>query len=234
MKSRNQYHVKVLSLREIHELPDAWTNAQFLELLKLLEYEDADTTPEEELKETAIMALTDLKAEEAAEVLLDMRLGEQLSRGQRQNLAQELKDDRIWEEYPKIAFHKALFNISCMLNWAFPRVFPTPDMVQIKLEVSTTHAGSASNLQQPTASFFARLLNDGMDEHNIILRLFEQNIVSNSFQEADHIIWKWEQSGFDPALKQNTFTLYTSWNWVDELKGVKSYDSIAFADGELV
>ncbi len=233
MKTKNQYQVEVLSLREVHELPGAWTDAKFIDLLEQLDYDDASSTPSEELKETAALALSDMEPEEAADLLLERRFGEQLSKGQRQNLAEELKGDRIWEEYPKIDFHKELFNVSCMLNWTFPRKFPTPDIVEIKLKVQASNAISSSNLQKPTASFIARLLNDGMDEHNIIYRLFDENLASNSFPEAENIIWQFAESGFQPDENVNTFTIYTSWNWVDELKGVKSYDSTAFTDGQL-
>lgn len=179
------------------------------------------------------MALSDLEPEEAAEMLLEIRFGDKLTKGQRQNLAEELKGDRIWEEYPQIPFHEELFNVSCMLNWAFPKKFPTPDIVEIKLKVKASNAISAHNLETPTAAFITRLLNDGMDEHNIIYRLFDDNIASNSFPEAEHIIWQFVETGFTAGENSNTFMIHTSWNWVDELKGVKSYDSTAFADGEL-
>ena len=120
-----------------------------------------------------------------------------------------------------------------MLNWAFPKDFPEPEIVEIKVKVKAMNPGSVINLQQPSATFIARLLNDGMDEHNTIYRLFDENIQSNNFPEAEHIIWKFDETGFEPENLSNTFTIYTSWNWVDELKGVKRYESTAFSDGQL-
>jgi hypothetical protein len=101
------------------------------------------------------------------------------------------------------------------------------------LKVNALNPGSAINLQNPTASFIARLLNDGMNDHNTIYRLFDENIKSNNFPEAEHIIWKFEDSGYNSGDLSNTFTIYTSWNWVDELKGVRNYESTAFSDGQL-
>lgn len=120
-----------------------------------------------------------------------------------------------------------------MLYWAFPKQFSEPDIVRVVAEVKAMNTVSATNLRQPKASFLARLLNDGMDDHNIIHRLFDDKIASNTFAESDHIIWTFLDNGVNTDNTTNTFTIYTSWNWVDELKGVKTYESTAFTDGQL-
>ena len=86
-----KYDVRVQELKEIHEIPGAWKNEDFLDLLHHLEYDDADAVPAEELKEMASLALSDLTAEEAAVNVLELRLKEQLNKGQRQNLASEYR-----------------------------------------------------------------------------------------------------------------------------------------------
>ncbi|WP_421764032.1 hypothetical protein [Ekhidna sp.] len=58
-------------------------------------------------------------------------------------------------------------------------------------------------------------------------------IASNKFEESAHIIWKMQEEGFNPEDRSNKITVYTSWNWVDELKGIKNYESTAFSDGQL-
>ncbi|MEQ8324733.1 MAG: hypothetical protein RIC15_10715 [Vicingaceae bacterium] len=168
------YEVEVLELKEVHEIPDAWNKADFLGLLDKIEYEDALSIPDDELKEMTIMALSDLEPEEAAELVLEVRLGEKLTVGQRKNLAEELKDDRLWEEYAEISFHEELFNAGCMIHWAFPRIYPYPDIVRLQLGITSKNSASKFNLQHPTASFLASLLCDGMNEHNTIFRLFKK------------------------------------------------------------
>ena len=229
----NRYQVEVLGLNEINELPEAWPNADFLKILNLIEYDDVASIAPEELKDMTAMALSDLEPEEAAVKVLELRFGDQLTKGQRQHLSEELKEERLWEEYAKISDHEELFNVGCLLYWAFPKEFPEPEIVEIKVKVNALNPASAVNLQKPTASFIARLLNDGMNDHNTIYRLFDENIKSNSFPEAEHIIWKFDSSGFNSDDLSNTFTIYTSWNWVDELKGDRKYESTAFSDGQL-
>ncbi len=231
-----KYAAEVLELKEIHEMPGAWTPDDYLGLLNHIEYDDPtaiDAIPQEELQEMACMALSDFTLEDAAVKVLEFRLGETLNKGQRQNLAEEFKEERLWEEYSDIALHEELFNIACVLYWTFPRQFSTPDIARLKVIVRSLNKDSMVNLLKPTESFLTRLLNDGMDGHNIIRRLFADNIKSNSFPESEHIIWKFEESGFSAENTSSTFTIYTSCNWVDGLKRVKDYESTAFADGQL-
>lgn len=227
-----KYLAEILELKEVHEMPDAWSGPDYLSLLNLLDYEDADSIPPDELRDMAAMALSDLEPEEAAVKVLELRLGDKLNKGQRQNLSEELKDERLWEEYAEISYHEELFNVATMLYQAFPKKYHEPDIVMIKVKVTATNVSAEINLKTPTASFIARLLCDGMDEHNAIYRLFDDSIASNSFPESEHIIWKYDNEGFLSEDRSVIFTIYTSWNWVDELKGVKDFESTAFSDGQ--
>ena len=228
-----KYHVDVLELKEVHEIPGAWSKGHLLNLLSLIEYAEADAIPDEELKEMTAMALSDLEADEAAKAVLEVRFGDKLTSGQRQHLAEELKDDRLWEQYAEIGFHEELFNVGCMLNWAFSSEFPVPDMVKLRLKITAQNAPAIANVQKPTAAFIARLLTDGMDEHNAIFRLFEENITSDAFPESEDIIWRFDEGEFSAADNSKEITVYTSWNWVDDMKGIKSFESTAHADGQL-
>lgn len=164
---------------------------------------------------------------------LSSRFGDGLNAGQRQHLAQELKEERLWEEYAEIGFHEELFNVACILNLAFPKEFPEADMVKIRLKAMALSSRSAGNLQNLNASFIARLLNDGMDEHNTIYRLFGESIASNLFPEAEDVIWNFTQSEFSENELSVELIIYTSWNWVDELKGVRHFESAAYSDRQL-
>jgi hypothetical protein len=228
-----KYSVQVLDLKEVHELPEGWTPDNFRGLLTHVEYDDVGGIPLDELKDMAQLALSDFEVEEAAVKVLEFRMGDQLSKGQRQNLAEELKEDRIWEEYSDISIHEELFNIVYLLYESFPKEFSTPDIAKLKIKVASVNQESQSNLVNPSASFLARVLNDGMDGRNIMYRLFGDRIEANSFPEAEHILWKYEAAGFSAADNSNTFTIYTSWNWIAGLKGVTHFESTAFSDGQL-
>lgn len=228
-----KYAVKVLEFKEIHEMPNAWKPKDFLGLLNHIEYDDIASIPPEELKDMACLALSDFDVEAAAVKVLEYRFGETLNKGQRQNLAEELKEDRLWEEYSDIKLHEELFNVGCILYWTFPKHFSTPDIVKLKIKIRALNKESNSNLTKPTRSFLSRILNDGMEGNNIMGRLFGAHIKSNSFPESEHIIWEFEDSGFVADDNSNTFSIYTSFNWVVKLKGVQDFESTAFSDGQL-
>tara|TARA_R110002049_G_scaffold223308_5_gene394942 strand:- start:419 stop:1120 length:702 start_codon:yes stop_codon:yes gene_type:complete len=229
-----KYTAQILEFKEIHEMPDAWMPKDFMGLLNHIEYDDTASIAPEELKDMACLALSDFEVEAAAVKVLEFRLGETLNKGQRQNLAEELKEDRLWEEHSDIKLHEELFNVGCMLYWTFPNQFSTPDIVKLKIKITALNKESTSNLVKPTTSFLSRMLNDGMEENNIMGRLFGANIKSNNFSEsAEHIIWKFEESGFVADDNSNTFSMYTSFNWVAKLKGVHHFESTAFSDGQL-
>jgi len=179
------------------------------------------------------MALSDLDLEEAIVKVLEFRFGDRLNKGKQQNLIDELREDKIWGEYADLTYHKELFSVCCLLYWAFPKKFCEPDILKIKLKITSRNNVSESNIKELTPSFIARLLNDEMDDHNIIYLLFDEQIASNKFTESAHITWKVTEEGFIAENKPNAITVYTLWNWVDELKGVKNHESTAFSDGQL-
>ena len=227
------YHVQVVGFREVHVLPEGWTNAQYSELLQALDYDDVQSIPENELSEMAAMALSDLEPEEAAERVLALRLGDRLNAGQRRNIAEEMKDERLWESYADISFHRELFNVAGMLYWTFPRLFTEPDAVEVRLKIKALDNAPIGQLVAPSASFLCRLLNDGMNESNTIYRLFDDQISSDQFPDAEHILWEIVHNGFDTEQRMAELTIFTSIHWIDELKGVREYMSNAYADRTL-
>lgn len=232
---KNHYRVEVLQIKEVHELPGAWTSDRLKAFLAHLDYDDWDSIPENELKEMASLALSDMSPEEATLSLLEFRLGDRLSKGMRQSLIDDFRgsSSRVWEQFSEIALHEELFNVACMLHWSFPRKFSEPDAVQVDLRITAHNPKAESNLAEPSAAFLARILNDGMDDHNTIHRLYEDNLASDSFAEAKDILWIISNGDFDPNTHSNTFTIHSSWCWLEELKGMQEFDSEAFADGQL-
>jgi hypothetical protein len=230
---KNKYFVELLEMKEIHELPDGWAAIDLVGLLNHLDFDGAASIAPEELKEMTNMALSDFDLAEAIEKVLEFRFGDRLNKSKQQNLIDELREDKIWEEYADMTYHKALFSVCRLFYWAFPKKFSKPDMVKIKWKITSQNNVSDSNIKELTPSFIARLLNDEMDDHNLIYRLFDEQSASNKFTASAHIIWKVAEEGFIAEDKTNTLTVYTPWNWVDELKGVKNYESTAFSDGQL-
>ena len=231
--SKHKYAVEILQLKEVHEIPGAWDHDQFKGLLHLLEYEGVGDIPEAELREMACLALSDLEKEEAVEKVLKFRLGDRLNKEKKKNLGNEMQEDPLWIEYSDLSLHEELFHVGCMLYWTFPRSFPSPEIAELTLRIHAVKSEGKSNLISPTASFLCRVLNGGMDEHNIMNRLFDENLEGDEFPEADHILWQIRNKGYDDGSRSVTVTVYTSWNWVEDLKGVKGFEAMAWTDFSL-
>lgn len=226
----NRYEVLVQEVKEVHELPDGWTPAHLIDLLDRLEYDDAASIAPADLMDMASLALSELEPEAAAAMLLEVRLGERLRPGQRRNMAEEMKDERLWEEYADMSCHEELFNVAGMLYATFSSLFPEPDVTRIRLSIKALNAGSETNLLSPTAAFLVRLLDDGMSDQNTLRRLFDEQIDSHGFPEAEDLIWRHDAGPFDATERSLPVTIYMSWHWVDGLKGVSHFESDAHAD----
>lgn len=226
----NRYEVRVQELKEVHQLPDAWTSPELIRLLDHLEYDDPASIADEDLADMASLALSELEPEAAAAMLLELRLGERLRPGQRRNMAEEMKDERLWEEYPEMSYHEEIFNVAGMLYATFPGQFPEPDVTRIRLTITALNADAEVNLRSPTASFLVRLLDDGMSDENTLRRLFDEQIDGDRFPEAEDLIWRFEPGPFDATQHSLPVTIYTSWHWVNGLRGVAEFESNAHTD----
>ena len=83
----------------------------------------------------------------------------------------------------------------------------------------------------PEAAFVARLLADGMSEDSILERLFDQQLFSHSFPEAEGIIWQAEFSDqSNPSGSSATLTIYSSAHWLEAMKTVDEFKSNAYND----
>lgn len=230
--SKWKYKVHVEELEDIHEMPEGWTNEKYLELLKFLEAEDPESIPKDELRDMAAMALIDFEPEEAAEKMLEFRFGDDFNAGQRENIAVDARRIALWERYPDVKFHQEMFNVGYMLNLAFPMKFRQPAAARIRLKVKALNHDSAEALKNPDSAFVARMLANGMDDHNTIYRLYQDNVEGEQFSDAEDIIWQFKASDYNEKEQTNKLVVYTSWNWVDELKGVEEFESAAYQDVE--
>lgn len=227
---KNRFQVQVLSFSILQELEGAWKVDDFSALLEALDYGDTSGMNDDELREMCIMSLQDLSPEEAAALVLKYILGNRLKDGQIRSIANEMLDDKLWEQYADMSLHESMFNIGSLLFAAFPRVFPEPDAVRVQLEiVPTNEAGKETLGRRLHESFLVRLLADGMADDSILHRLFDEQLSEKSFPEADAIVWivQVEASAADTVKVD----LISSGYWLDSLRDTKTYDSTAYADG---
>lgn len=221
--------VRVLGFTELAEIEGSWTDPDFARLFELLGLEGAGELAGGELREMCLLGLQDLKPQAAAALLLTHRLGDELGRGQIQNVSTEMLDEKLWEEYADMPLHERLFHVGSLLHQAFPGSFPEPDAVEARLEITAETAEARRDLAgTPGEPFVVRLLAHGMPDTSPLNRLFGDAVAGAAFPEAASIAWIVEWGAPDGARRE--LRVLGSGYWLDALRGTKSYGSSARAE----
>lgn len=228
---KNRFHVRVLSFANILEIEGARTPADFTALLEAMDYGDTGGLKDDELREMCIASLQDQTPVEVAYLVLKQDFGADLSDGQMRNLAGEMLDEKLWEEYADSSLHERMFSAGSLLYAVFPQSFPKPDAVRVVLEVTAANVTARSHLTASlNESFLVRLLADGMDEHAILHRLYHDELKGDFFPEADQVVWIVQTTAVRDDVMQ--IEVVSSGYWLDALDETETYESSAYADGE--
>jgi len=199
-----KYKISIEKVQTVDEIKEYWTKEDYIELLKRFDYPDAEDSDPETLRELLFMAITDFEPGEAAKLVLDYKLGEELSEGQIEQISNDMLIDTVCEEYPEMALQSRLFHVNQLLFKAYNGKFPSSSATIINCSI--TASNSISNLSKAT---ILRLLNDGLSDRNIVKRLFEEQMNGNAkFPEAENIIWDLQTS------EKNRFKITTSGNLI--------------------
>ncbi len=199
--------VKITDIETIHEIEGAWSKEDYIELLDRLGFPEAEEAAQEELLELFLMAIGEFESHEAAEIILTYKLAGILTKGQIKNLATEMRDDNVAEEYSDIALHYSLFNINQLLYKAFSSSFPNAKASKVTMGIQ---------FQQNTRVDIGKdnvlkAMSIGLRERNLVRRLFPEQLEGKvEFTEAENIIWEMEQSD------DGTISIITSDYWVNE------------------
>jgi len=208
---RKNYQMKckvtIEAIKAIDELPNAWTDQDYVNLLELYNYPDGASVPTTELKDFLFLAINDFDPSEAAEILLSYRLSEHLSAGQIQNISHDMLEDKISEEYSDISLHQELFNINELLYKAYNGKFPHIEASTIDLILQFQQ----KDHPEINAEIIIKAISGGLKEHSLIRRLLEDQLRGKiEFIEAESIVWKYE------IRESGKISFITSDYWLNE------------------
>ncbi len=192
MQHNMTYSVQVTGRREVHELPGDWSADQLRRLLELADAEDIGQIDDADLAELAAMALQDLGVQRAGECVLEAVFGDAMRPGVRQNLVDDLQDDRPWDQFPDLRRQRGVFTAVVMLQRAFPTRFATPDAIHLDLEVGVDKSASAQAreaLMQCRPDWLVRVLAAGQQEDTVLRRMFADEVAGAPFADAEALLW---------------------------------------------
>ena len=226
----HKYNVQVTEFTTIQEVAGSWQQQDYETLLDAMDFGDRSGLAASELREMCLMSLQDQEPEQAAYLVLCHVIGEELREGQLRNMGNEMRTEKLWEEYVEPAYHARLFTAGTLLYAARPDVFPKAEAVQVKLAISTSDAEAMTGLQasEPDAGLLLRLLAGGMDEQAVLRRLYGDQLLGDSFPNAADMIW------VAKITETSTTTLdlevISSGYWLDALGQTNAYEIEAQVD----
>lgn len=215
------FSVEHLSFATIHELPHSWKNKDYLALLKLMGYDNAEAIPDSELQAMCLMSLTDVEPVEAAQVIVGYLFAGQLSEGQIENLSHQMLTEKLWEEYPELSLHEGFFKATQLLYTAYNGKFPKAEAVQFQIKLTPEEGVSLSLFDGNPEAPLLRLIAQGMPDRALLNRLFSEKLAGDSFEEAKHILWR-----LDTIEKDSHYIIFeivSSAYWLEDFKYADSY-----------
>lgn len=225
---KNSFKVECLSFKTIQQLPDFWDDDKYKDLLEAMEYGAISEIASEELKEMCLMSLSDHEPEEAAKLVLEYIFRDKLTKGQIENLSNEMLEEKIWEEYADLSLHEAFFNVGQLLYEAYNGKFPKPDAVNFKVKVTAAQKDGLWVFDNFPEAPLIRLLVAGMPKNTLIFRLFEEQIDGEEFKDAQDIIWQLRSEKKDDL--EIVFDVISSTYWFHDFKYVGDFEANTHAD----
>jgi len=212
------YQVEIKNIDTVNEVEGYWSDEDLIQLLGKFNYPDGATAEKSTLPELLEMAISDYEANEAAQIVLEYKLGDELSEGQIEQISNNMLIDKVCEEYPEIHLQGRLFHVNQLLFKAYNGKFPNAKASVVHFSMTPTDG----EVQKLTAENVLKLLNKGLSDRNLIKRLFEDQMSQNiSFPEAESIIW--ELTTEDDV----NYNLVTSENWINKDDVIESeFESI--------
>ena len=204
---RMNYQVVIKNIDTINEVEGYWSDEDFIELLEKFNYPDGAVAEKSSLSELLEMAISDYEANEAAEIVLKYKLGNELNDGQIEQISHNMLIDKVCEEYPEIHMQGTLFHVNQLLFKAYNGKFPNAKASVVHFSMTPID----DEVQKLTAENILKLLNNGLSDRNLIKRLFESQMSQNiPFPEAEGIVW--ELTTEDDV----NYSLVTSENWLNK------------------
>lgn len=194
-------------IQTINEIKSYWTDQDYTRLLEEFDFPDAKDVKKENLKEMLFMAIGDYDPNEAAKLVLQYKLGEQLNEGQIDSVSHEMTIDKVAEEYPEPSLHYDLFNINQLLYKAYNGKFPNTEATIFTFEVLDDDGVDIETSREILAKIFA----GGLKDSCLIKRLFSEQLEGKvEFKDAHKFIWTIENP------EKNKYQLLTSKYWAEK------------------
>ncbi len=223
-----KFDLEIVDYKKVSSIQNAWNTQDYTALLELMENDDVAGMSDSDIKEMCMMALSDLEAEEAATVVLTYLLNGAITAGKISQIANQMPDDRLWEEFADPLFHERLFNAYGLLREAFNGRFVKPTGIIMRLVIKSENELARQQLEKSPKATLIRILSKGLDDSSLINRLYEAQIAGENFKEAEGIIWK--MTPLSNTGLQTEYEIISSQLWLEDLADISNFKASIPAD----
>lgn len=201
--------VLIDSVQEVHSFAGMWTTAKLNKVLELAEFDDISEIKESEQLDLCVMVVQDLDRQRAAELVLEAVFGDTMRPGVRQNLVDDLEEDQPWTDMADLAQQKGVFEAVMLLQQAFPNRYGTPDAARLTITLSGLAPASTSG--KMTSERLLKVLAGTLNDRDILIRLYGDEIKSGRFNGADDIIWWMNETSSKPGCWSGELVASKQW-----------------------
>lgn len=180
--------VTPVGVNKIGRLQDSWLMDDFKSIIDALGGDSSDLNPSE-IEAYSEMMISDNDLPESAYEVLNYVLGEKLNEGQLRNLANEMEDDKMWEEYSDMSCHRDIFRVNQLLYRSYNGKVPKGEALVIEMKANTKDSEFIKLLLVKDADAVFRLVMGGSDSHAKVHRLYDGEEASHYIEDAVSILW---------------------------------------------
>lgn len=201
-----KFKIVLNNVSTVEEIENYWENQDYVNLLELFSFPDANTIKPENLREMLFMAIGDYEPNDAAEIVLTYKLSENLNEGQIAQISNDMLLDKVCEEYPEIDLHYDLFSINQLLFKAYNGKFPNAKATVVDFSITSLDGFD----DEITKEIVLKTFNNGISDRNVIKRLFlDQMTTDELFEQAEDILWELNKKD------ATNYTFITSEYWLN-------------------
>ena len=188
-----------------------------------MDYGDTSGLNPNELKEMCLLSISDNEPEEAAKLILEYIFQDRLNAGQRDNISNEMVEEKIWEEYADLSMHEEFFSATQILFDAYNGKFPHPEAVVMQIEFTAKNPKSIAVFESEIEANLIRLITSGMPENKLIKRLFYDQLNGEDFPDVKDIIWQYKRTATEGD--KLVYKIISSTYWFHDFKYIEEYEA---------
>lgn len=227
---QKNFTVSILSFKKISKIENSWVAGDYKALLDMMGIEEDDLKgmPLEELREMCKMSLSDFEAHESANFLMHHIFKDAVTDGKIDQLCHQMAEEKMWELYPDLFFHRALFTAYALLREAYNGIFPKPTGLQIRIKITATSKEDLAIFDDSLSPSLVRLLATGMSSDAILNRLYEDQLSGTDFLDAENILWDLKELSRDDLNLE--YELISSEFWLLGLEDIETFEGKTHPD----